>query len=439
MTVHPIHSVPRAVTDGVTVRITNVQSSTPEVVTSSLRFKERTGNEDIGDHIEQLLDLGAKAAAVGSASIDIDEIKRSLDDFHNEVSNSAKASVTDIRQAVSAATDKETGTIATTLQVALGNLSTSIGTLVAGEDAPLRLSIEKSVRAVTDKALGEVQRALAVQSDSVKTALSPDNPNGPLASLKHEILKSGHESRLEIVGALNEVKILVESAKVAKAVMEKTAIKGLAFEDAVVQSLTPIALGAGDSLKPTGANAGNVSRCKNRDAVATLSRVVTRQHDVKIAIEVKDKTLTCEGWKQELEAARKNRRAVAALGISRSIDHLPGDKSILVLDPLNIVVAFDPANDDVDLVTAAYHLLRAQAACTALDGLDDELDVTGLRKHLVKGMEGLLEFDKIERATNNARKHLDEVTKTAQKLAMSLDTQLRGALTLLDAGPQQHG
>jgi hypothetical protein len=436
MSVHPIHPSPRAVTDGATVTITDLTSSLPELVTSVVRYKERTGADDVGDHVESLLDLGAKAAAVGSASIDVDEIKRSLDDFTNGVSDTAKASVTDIRTAVAAATDKETGAIAKTLESALGNLSIAISSMVAGEDAPLRTSIEKSVRSVTDKALGEVQRALAAQSETVKTALSPDNPTGPLASLKHELLKSGHESRAEIVSALNEVKVLVETARVAKQVMEKTAIKGLAYEDAALLPLTAIALAAGDSLEPTGRAPGAMARCKNGDAVVTLSQVVTRQHDVKLAVEVKDKTLTCDGWKAELKAAQKNRGAVAALGISRSIDHVPGDKRVLILDPLNIVVVFDPEHDNEDLLAATYHLLRAQAACTALDGVDDGLDIVGLRRHLAAAFDVLVEFDKIERATGNARKNLDDISKTALKLSTTLDSQLRGALTLLDSAAQ---
>lgn len=435
MTVHPIHSTPRATTDGQTVTIVGLSSACPELVSSSLRHQERTGSTDVGDHVESLLEVGAKAAAIGSSTIDIDEIKRGLDDFTHQVSDTAKASVINIREAVSAATDAENGTIARSLEQALGNLSTSISSLVAGEDAPLRTSVEKSVRLVTDKALGEVQRALAVQSETVKTALSPDNPTGPLASLKHEILKSGHESRQEIVTALNEVKTLVETAKTAKAVMEKTAIKGLAYEDGVIVSLTPMALATGDTLEPTGALGGNVSRCKNGDAVATISNVVTRQHDVKIVFEIKDKDMTCEGWRSELAAARKNREAVAALGIARSTDHLPGDRRVLILDPLNIVVVFDPEVDDLDLITATYHLLRAQAACTVLEGQEDELDITGLRKHLTASLDSLTELDKIERSTNLARKNLDDITKTAQKLNQTLDSQIRGALTLLDQAP----
>jgi uncharacterized protein YoxC len=435
VSIHPLNPSPRAITDGLSVTINHLTSQLPELVTSATRFQQRTGNQDVGEHVESLLELGAKAAAVGSASLDIEQIKRSLDDFTAGVTDAATSTVQDIRTAVAQATDKETGTIAQTVEDVMQDLSISIAALVAGEDAPLRTGIEKSVRSVTDKALGEVQRALAAQADVLKSTLATDNPGSPFSTMKQDLLRSGHENRVEIVTALNEVKTLIEAAKAAKAVMAKTAIKGLVYEDAVVTALSPVAIAAGDTLEPPGSRVGALARCKNGDAVVTLSSVVTRQHDVKIAVEAKDTSLTCDGWKAELARARKNRGAVAALGVARSTDHMPGDKRVLILDPLNIVVAFDPEEEDVDLVSATYHLLRAQAACVALEGQDDEVDLPALRKCLTSSLEMLADFDRIERAAGSARKNLDDISKAAQKLETSLDATLRRALTLLDRAP----
>lgn len=96
--------------------------------------------------------------------------------------------------------------------------------------------------------------------------------------------------------------------------MAKTAIKGLDYEAAVVQALTLVAHGLEDTVEPTGGVAGAIPRCKVGDAVITVNGIAGRGQSIKIVMEAKDTKLTPDKWRAELDQARKNRLASAALG-----------------------------------------------------------------------------------------------------------------------------
>lgn len=435
MTLHALDPQPRATLDGDCVRIRDLDVRSAEVVSAVTRHAERSPGGDVSGHVLTLLEVGAKAVAVAGSTVDVEEIRRNLTTFTADVAMTAQTAVDAIRAAVEGATDVETGAVAVTVHDALATFAAELNAAVAGEDAPLRMTVEKTVKAVTDKALGEVQRALTAQSDTLRSALATDNPNSPINALKVELLRSSHETRRELAEALGEVRTLIEVGRAQKATMEKTAIKGLVFEDAAVQALLPIAIAAGDTLEPTGSSVGAIARCKNGDAVVSLSATTARRHAIRLAVEVKAKSLTCDGWKAELEAARRNRDAVAALGIARTVTGVPGGRRVLVLDPLNVVVAFDPETDDSDIITAAYHLLRAQAACVVLEGESDELDTASIRARLASAIEDVDRLGKIDRAAGSARKSLDEIVEVAHRAREAVDNHVRAALLLIEGAP----
>jgi hypothetical protein len=432
--VHPIGVPPRAtVTDG-SIVIDHLTSTSPEAVRTTRAWAARTKQDDVGEHVEMLIDIGGKAVAIGSSTLDVDEVKRSLEKFTADVASAAQASVTDLRAAVDKATDSDDGTIARTVSDALESLVRDINAAVQGEKAPLRVAIGDTVKSVTDKALGEVQRALTAHQKAVHSLLSTDSSDSPLNTLKRDLLNSEHETREDIKAQLSDIKTLVEVAREHKATMAKTAIKGFAYEDQVVEALAELAHGAGDGVEATGSSAGHDGRSKKGDAVITLGEPAAHGHAISIAVEVKDMSLGCDAWRRELDAARKNRAATAALGVAREPAFVPGRKRVHVFGPLDIVVAYDPAEDDPWVLYVVYHLLRTQAAAVVIDGDGKEFDVAALQAKLTKAIDLLDEFDKLDRAVTGARAQLDAVAKSSTKLRTSLTTTLDEAAAILAAG-----
>lgn len=437
MAIQPIDVRPQAVVEDDAIVIDHLVVTSPEALQTARAFAERTQRRDVGEHIEMLIDIGGKAVAIGSSTVDVDEIKRSLDRFTTNVAASAKASVSDLRIAVDKATDTDTGTIARGVSQALEGLARDINQVVQGEDAPIRVAIGQTVKSVTDKVLGEVQRSLTAHQTDIHRVFSTDSPDSPLNSLKLELLRGERETREDIKTNLNEIKALVRVAKEHRATMARTAIKGLDYEAAIVATLIDIGHGASDSVEPTGASIGSMPRCKKGDAVITLAATTTRGHAIKIAVEAKDTALSCEQWRTELEDARRNRDATAAIGIAKHTEQVPGHQRLFILDPLHIVLAFDPEIDDESVLYAVYHLIRAQATAATLDGLEQEFDITALQLKLSKAIDLLDAFDKIDRSLINARRQLDDIDKTGKKLHSALVTTLEEANAILESSQDQ--
>ncbi|WP_136625666.1 hypothetical protein [Mycobacterium innocens] len=73
-------------------------------------------------------------------------------------------------------------------------------------------------------------------------------------------------------------------------------------------------------------------------------------------------------WSEYFDEAERNRHAAASLGLVRTPTQ-NGGRSIRVLGPRRIVLAFDPESDNPELLQTAVMMLRASAlAATARKG-----------------------------------------------------------------------
>ena len=433
MAVEQVGVAPAAFVDANTIVIDHLVATSPEAALSAQAFAERTGERNVARHVEALIDIGGKAVAIGSSTMDVDEIKRSLDRFTDRVETSAQSSVKELRTAVETATNTETGAIGQSVTRAMTELAQRVDMLLQGEDSPVRQAIGQTVKGLTDQALEEMQRTIKAHESSVRTVLSTDSPDSPLSGLRRDLLQAEREGRREIEEQLGKIQELIAVGHEHQAVMAKTAIKGLGYEAAVVQALTEVAHGLEDTVEPTGGVPGAIPRCKVGDAVITVNGIASRGKNIKIVMEAKDSKLTPDKWRTELDQARKNRLASAALGVAKVPDHIPGGERIFILDPTHIVLAFDPAEDDPALLYTVYHLLRAHAAAMVLSGTDTALDVNALHATLTGALETLAEFSKIDKAVNSARTQLGTIETTAHRMSDSLHSTLRQANEMLEA------
>lgn len=406
-----------------------------DVLHEARRFAEITESTDLSTFVETALIIGAKSMRLAGTTVDVEEIRRSIDGFSDSVARSAKSSATEIARIVEAVASPTDGSLLAAVDQILKGLEQSVEALVAGEDAPVRVGVHKTVKQVTDRVLGEVQRSLQAQSETVREALNSDNPNSPLNAMRVEILRQQAETSAAVQRELAEVRKLVEVNAAIENTMQRTAIKGMNYEDVVVAMVDRLAAGAGDVAEPTGAKPGIVGSSKKGDAVITVGETVARKRLIRLVVEAKDATLSPEAWRLELDAAKKNRGAVGALGIVKGTSHMPNGSRIRVIDPLTILVAYDPAVDDEGLVAAAFHLVRAQAACIVHEG-DADVDVAAIRSYLSTAAGLLVQFDKITKSATQARTHIDAVRTTADKLREDLLGCLQRALRLLDGERQ---
>ncbi len=214
--------------------------------------------------------------------------------------------------------------------------------------------------------------------DKVSRQFDPADPTSPfakqakaLAEQQQALTESMDQHHLALVGKVDELAKAVEVQKAAAAAAAKTAsvtpLKGSGFEAEVDAVMEQIAAGLGDEYASTGGFAGAIRSCKKGDGVLTVSggqaRVVVEMHD----------SLDRRVWNDYLDEAERNREAAASVGIVRSTAQNQG-QVIRVLGSRRVVIAFDPASDDPDLLRTVVQLMRTSAiAATSrrdIEGLD---------------------------------------------------------------------
>jgi hypothetical protein len=425
--------------DGDRLHVTGFVTADPDVLAGARRHAAQTGSPDVTGYVHTALTVGAKALAVVGTSVDLAALDRSVQGLAGDVSRSTGAALAQLATAVSAATDSQTGSIPTTIARALTELTNRVSGLMAGEDAPIRAAVTDSVRAVTDQVLAEVQRAVAAQSDAVRRAVAADAPGSPLHRLREDLVGGLRESHRRLTEQVADLRTALDVDKARADLTAKTPAHGFTYETDVLAALeAAVVYPAGDSLASTGTTPGATPRALTGDAVIDLCpNPAAPGRTARIVVEAKDRDRRASpaAWAELLDKARSNRGAVAALGLVRRVEQMPGGpRRLHVLNPTSYIVAYDPsAGDDPALVTAAYLLLKAHAWAAVLeDHGEHEIDLAALRAGLADSLEALAGFDSLTKTTAGARKQLDELDKTTTSLRASLRNRLEATLRLLD-------
>lgn len=415
--------------DGVLV-IRDLDIDDPTVVEAARRHLAADPAADLGAWAASLVSLAARAVGLATGAVDDGVVARALEGLSRRVDESAAAAAVRVESAVVAATDPDRGAVARSVQGSLARLAEEVGRLVAGEDAPLRTAVEAALARSSQAALAEIGRALAAQTESVRSALSPDDPAGPLNVLRRESRESNEALRAELLRHLVELRGMVEAARARDAALTKaSSYVGSTYEEAVGAALTEAAGALGDSVEATGSAVGAVAKCKVGDFVASVAGRTTGGAAVTVAVEAKSASLSSAAWKRELGEARRNRGASGALGVVRGVDLMPGkSRAVFVVDPANVIVAWEPG-EPTDLLAAAYQLTRAAAVANALrDAGEGHPDAARLAAAMREAHAALDAFDVILRAEATSRRGLDEIRRAATQLRLTLERHLAEGL-----------
>jgi hypothetical protein len=148
------------------------------------------------------------------------------------------------------------------------------------------------------------------------------------------------------------------------------------FEDLLEDMLAGIARGAGDILERTGTEAGDVIRSRKGDFVLSIDPRVCRGADLRVVIEAKDRPVSARAMRDELAAAKGNRRAAAAL-VCITSEHAPPGIAPFDIRGGDVYCAVDPAAPDGNSLEAAVRLARLLALATIRDE-SPEVDVAAV-------------------------------------------------------------
>ncbi len=340
--------------------------------------------------------LGSHAASVEKLDASIGSAKVAIQDAVGDVSANLKKQLSELVS--------EDGSLVRNVNQVVGELRQSLEALTTGEDSPLRQAILKSLDDAQVKIQTDISRQVGQQRSDLAELLDAEKPTSPLRvlSLKLDALSSSIEDLRD-----------ERSREIAVAeVVEAGVIGGLQYEDVAVSYVQRLANLAGDECEKTGNVTGRVSKSKKGDGLVHL--MVGGVDQARIVIEAKNQALSRLDWEREAKGAKENRAAGSFLGLCKHVEDMPTAGRLMVLSPNEIVIAFDPDVDDVELLALTYQLLKLNAVRGF--GSLDEVSVVEVNHALVEALAALERFDGINKQVSAIRNSADKIKQEADAI-----------------------
>ncbi|MEJ7629964.1 MAG: Fis family transcriptional regulator [Nocardioidaceae bacterium] len=380
-------------------------------------------------NLERLVsDVGARTAESTSRAVD------STADVVNRAAEAMQKTSTEARQAIAEAGKDARQSFADNVDAARKSLLAEVHRLVGGDNpelaarlAPMLEGFGRDLDTRVAKQTSELFARAAKQFD-------PDDPTSPMSKHARELQKQQETLSATLErnhrDLATKVEELVTAVKVAGSAKEAAAttagttpLKGHNYATEVHAVMEQIAAGLGDEYTDTGAVPGRIARNKKGDGVVTVDGGAAR-----IVLEMTDSKRA--NWNDYLDEAERNRDAAAALGLVRETAQNNGS-TIRCLGSRRIVLAFDPATDDPELLRAVIQLLRLSALAARTRQDRDEINTA--EEKILEALALLVKIDDIKKVAGSLRLGAGKIEQQSDDLRSALTRLLTQAQSALSA------
>ena len=449
------------------VVIADLTVTDPSVVTESLhwstgrrdvavRVPEMAG-ADLSAFVTQALVVGAHAITSAGGTQDTFDLERLVTEVGTRTTEASSRAAAATSESVTQAAE------------AMKQMSEDTRRVIAEAGVSARKAFGENVDTATKAVLTDIQRIFGGENPELVARLTPileafghqldartarqadellakavrqfdpADPTSPMA--KHAaafqvqqasltaILEKQH---LAVVAKVDELATAVNvstSAREAAAMLAKvTPLKGATYADGIHHVMREIAGGLGDEYADTGSVAGAIPRSKKGDGVLVVNGGAAR-----LVLEMTDSTRTV--WNEYLGEAERNRNAASSLGLVREPAQ-NGGHTIRCLGSRRIVMAFDPAIDDPQLLRTVVQLLRV--AAMSASSRQDLAEIQTAEEKITEAITMLTTIDDVQKVASSIRKSADKVEGQCTSLHTGLTRlliQARNALAGLDRAP----
>jgi hypothetical protein len=366
------------------------------------------------EFLNSLLSLGAQVVALGSNTASAEKIDASVDQAKSAIKEVAENFEGTIQKQV-ATFAAEDGVLVKGFNQVMDQFRDEIEEMTAGEDSPLRSAMLKSLDDAKDKIHLDIKNQVSSQKKEIAELLDPSNPTSPLRSLS---------TKLDLLGnAVEKVQLEVAKEVAVAEIVEAGVTGGLDYEDEAVAIVQRIAAMAGDDCEPTGHLTGRVARSKKGDGVIDL-KVGPTVAD-RIVLEAKNSQLSKLDWERECEGSKDNRAANGFIGLCKHLDDMPNGSRIMILDSQSIVLAFDPNEDDAQLLYLVYQLVKMNTLSSS--GRLDEVNIVEVRKSLDDALKALEKFDNLTKSASAIENSAASIKKDALSIRSIITDRLSAA------------
>lgn len=355
----------------------------------------------------------------------------------NRVSEAMQKAAIEAKDAITEAGKGARLSIADNVDDARKSLLAEVDRLVGGDNPELAARLAPML----EKFGYDLDARVTVQASELLTKAAkqfdPDGPTSPMSKHTRELekqqqalsaaLERNHRDLATKVDELTTAVKMTTSAKEAAASLAKiTTLKGESYAAEVHQVMEQIAAGLGDEYADTGAIPGAVPRSKKGDGVLTINGGSAR-----IVLEMT--TSKRPNWTGYLDEAEYNRSAAASLGLVRTSAQNNGS-TVRGLGPRRIVMAFDSATDDPELLRTVIQLLRL-SALTAADSKDrDGIHTADAR--IAEALRMLGKIDDIKKVAGSMRQNAGKIEQQPDDVRTALTHVLSQAQAALSVAAE---
>jgi hypothetical protein len=381
-----------------------------------------TGASDPEAVVQRVLSTGARALAVAQVSVDTAVVEASFAALENQ-----------LHRMLEDATARVTGTTTELLDDPERGICATLGSWKAEVSSLLEQTFDPQHSNSAVSKLDIILRdASERQLSATRRLLNPDADDSPLSRLMVGV-------RDQVTTVLDAVARLAEqiatdkaTAKATAAALERSAVKGMAFEDQVVLAVTAVAAECGDVAEAVGCLEG-VGGGRVGDIVVEVDPASNGGRSGSYVLECKDRRLSLKATMDELRRAADNRDASAAVGVFSSADNAPIPTSFAVFNDRAIVV-YDKEEQDATALRlgcawARWIVQREQRPTNT------NIDLEWVGRLLDDARRALDRVNSIKRAHSAAAKKIGEasvhVAELTAEVSQALD-RIEHALTAED-------
>lgn len=231
-----------------------------------------------------------------------------------------------------------------------------------------------------------------------------------------------------------DVETRLASQQARAEALEKSTLKGVAYQDLVFEAASRIARHFGDSVEPTGDQPG-IGGSKVGDVVVTVNRPDAGAVPVRLVLEAKDRPMGLTPILRELEEAKENRGAAAAIAVYSKADYMPaGTGPFSEHGPdLYLCLYEKDSPDEAARLELAYRAARFWALRGLVRVESKTVNATKVREEIAAARKLLNSFTTIKAKTTQIRNAVGEGTEDLEKELNQLRDGLPQAFERMDA------
>lgn len=353
--------------------------------------------------VQHALSTGARALAVASASIDTKTVEDSFEQLMDRLTIQV---------------DGAGGVMASATGDLLNHPTTgliaSLQAWKADFDQALDATFNPDRGSSAFGQLGQILNAAGeTQLTATRRMLNPDADDSPmnrvLSSLKEQVA-----TVLDAVARLSDKVAGDAAAQVAVTqAMERSAVKGMDYEDMVLKVVTGLAAERGDVADGTGRTAGQSGSLVG-DIIVEVDPSTMSGAAGCYTIEVKDRKLTVRAILAELAEAAANRNARAAIAVFSKPEHCPLPDPFTIFENRAIVL-YDKGDPDSAALRLACAWARWIVQRETQPG-QDQIDIDAIRDLLEVGRRILAHRANVRRAHSGAINKIKEAAEQVDEM-----------------------